>query len=611
MSLNSRSDASKGLSEFFNNIWGNTEGFVYLPTLDRSTDKWHKVFYRWPEHEKHVVQHVMSNTAQGLDVYFSPALYKGEGPKNPGRPIKENVLGSNVLWVEFDGDAPANWDGDGHLEAGPAGEAATEARSHVPEPSLRVQSSNDGHEHVYWKLDEFCTNVKWIEDKNRSITYSFRSDPSGWDAVQILRPPYTTNVKRDRPVTIISSNGASYPLAGFDFLTPPPQLVTEAIVIDDLPAVEPLIAKYTWDEVHFELFMLPKVEEGSRSSALMRLGYFCIETGMTDTEAYAILFNADERWGKYKGRQDQKRRLVDIIDRARQKHPNPVGDLSFQGLLGTEDRVEQGKGLIFGFKDFIESDISVEWVIKDLLEVGGFGMIASMPGVGKTQMSIQLGIACALGINFLHWEVMKPQKVVFLSLEMSHVSLKMFLETISKGYSPEQIALLQENFIVIPIGQSIGLDTKQGMAFVESLLDEIRPDGVITDSIGKASLEDLNDKTARTLNEKFAHLRSRYNVWMWFIHHNRKASDNNKKPTELSDVYGSVYITADMTSVLILWPVGDRIEVIPVKTRLAPDKAPFTVSRDENLFFSAFDTEEINIEDSRSSDGNGKASFAL
>lgn len=584
----STESAYEGLSEFFDFIWADTEGYVYLPTLNRKTDEWKKVFFEWPLHKDHIIKHVLSGSAKGLDVYYGPALFK----KGALKPTKENVLGTHVLWTEFDGAAPTFSD-HGTTEAPPLdGEAVSGPPSAVPAPSLRVQSSKDGHEHVYWKLDEFCKDLKWFEDRNRSITYSFRADTSGWDATQILRPPFTSNYKDSNnplPVTVARITANQYPTEQFEPLKPPPQLVTEAIGIGDLPEVTGLIAKYVWDDAHFKMFMDPAIPEGQRSSALMRLGYFCIEAGMSNEEAYAILYNADERWGKYKGRNDQKRRLVDIIDRARQKHPNPLSELTFRGLQADDKKVEQGKPLVYGFKDFLASEVHVDWVIEGLLEEGGFGMLASMPGVGKTQMSIQLGMCVALGMPFIGWEVPRPRKVVVFSLEMSHVALKMFLETIAGGYTPEQHEILQENFILIPLGEAMPLDRPEVMKFVETILDEIQPDGIIIDSVIKLSGGELSDKTASALNEKYAHLRSRYNnCFIWLIHHNRKANENNKKPTELSDVYGTVFLTSEMTSVLILWRDNshpNKVEVIPVKSRLAAMRTPFTVTRTEHLTF--------------------------
>jgi hypothetical protein len=583
MKLESESP-TEGLSDFFDSIWQDTEGFAYLPTINRETGKWKKVFFKWPEHKSLVVQHVLAASAQGLDAYYSPALYKDHS-----NPTKDNVLGTWVLWTEFDGAAPETWNGhraDGPAEPSNAGDGRTEAVAAMPAPSIRVQSSLDGHEHVYWRLYEFATDIQWLENKNRAITYEYGADSSGWDATQILRPPYTTNFKRDLPVTVRESNDSVYKFDEFEFLRPPAQLVKESIDTENLPALDRVIAKYTWEDSFYDLFIADSPTD--RSGGLMKLGYFGAEKGMTDSEIYAVLLNADNRWKKYIHRQDRKQRLTDIINRARQRHPRALESYTFAGLRGEAEKVEQGMPLIYGFNSFLESEIKVEWAIQDLIEKGGQGMVASMPGVGKTQWSLQLAICCALGIKFLKWDTLKPQKIVFFSLEMSHVALKFFIDDISKGYTDEQRLLLEENLKIIPLGEVIHLDRPEGMAFVQSMLDDINPDGIIIDSIGKTTMDELNEKVARLLNVQFRALRMRYDCFMWFIHHNRKASDNNKKPRALSDVYGNMYLTADMTSVIVLYTdfsTDDEIEVIPVKSRLSKLIAPFTVHRNEHLKF--------------------------
>lgn len=173
--------ATDELGEFFDYIWGDTEGFVYLPVQPDPygpTD-WQGFMFQWPKQRAGVIRHVLRHAATKANVFYSPAVFKAASPK------KEAVLGSWVLWVDFDGNAPESWE---TLE--------------IPYPSLRVQSSMPGHEHVYWKLEEFLDDIPVLEDRNRSIAYMLKADTSGWDADQILRPIHTINRKRDLPVVI-------------------------------------------------------------------------------------------------------------------------------------------------------------------------------------------------------------------------------------------------------------------------------------------------------------------------------------------------------------------------------------------------------------------------
>jgi hypothetical protein len=186
-------EATEELSEFFDYMWGTESPtgrpvFVYLPVKwegfqdpEKNPVGWKKFMFVWPKQKAGVIKHVLKHNALGGDVYYSPALY------NVGNPQKQNVMGSHFLWADFDGNAPASWEG-----------------LSVPEPTLIVQSSLPGHEHAYWRLDSFLEDIELLEERNASIAYALQADTSGWDADQVLRPPQTMNYKRTEPVTIKS-----------------------------------------------------------------------------------------------------------------------------------------------------------------------------------------------------------------------------------------------------------------------------------------------------------------------------------------------------------------------------------------------------------------------
>lgn len=172
------------LHDFFTYTWGTThEGWVYLPTATgpHGSQRWTGHYFKWPQHRDRVVNHVIEKAGLGYDVFFSPALFK------QAKGVRDNVIGAYVLWVDFDGNAPEH------------GEWPYE---NVPAPTLRVQSSIAGHAHMYWRMPTFLADPDLLEDRNRSLSYALGTDASGWDANQILRPPHTTNHKRERPVTI-------------------------------------------------------------------------------------------------------------------------------------------------------------------------------------------------------------------------------------------------------------------------------------------------------------------------------------------------------------------------------------------------------------------------
>jgi hypothetical protein len=297
----------------------------------------------------------------------------------------------------------------------------------------------------------------------------------------------------------------------------------------------------------------------------MALGYFMAEKKFTDLDMFAILSDAARRWGKFEGRKDRKRRLLDIIDRARQKYPLEATNY----------------GSSLGFKDILESEIEVEWVLQDLLEEQGISILSGPPGCGKTQISLQFGIHLALGLPFLGFTPTRPRKILFLSLEMGHAAIKKFMAQMATGLTEDQLTILQENFRIHPIGSDIPLDSIDGQVTIKKFLQEDAPDGVMFDSFGMSVDEDLNSNTAIKTVFKFVNrAKADYDCFFWFIHHNRKAQALNKKPSKLSDLYGSQYIAANASTVLGLWPDGATIEVNALKVRLGPEFSTFHIVRE-------------------------------
>lgn len=585
------SDPVQELNKFFVTIWGDTEGYVYLPTKDSETQKWKKTFYEWPKHKEHAIQHVLQATATKQEVYFAPAIFSEPDPHKGG------VKGSRVVWIDYDGKAP-----DGPLspatplpgtEAPPAPTEATDPADGpgmgIPEPSVRVQSSAPGHEHLYWVLDEFSTDVAFIENTNRSLAYKLEADTSGWDANQILRPPCTTNYKRGLPVEVKEYRETHHAKSQFSQLPPPEQVVSDTLDTDNLPALDGIIASYHWPEEYFKLFKKASIEQGQRSSALMRMAYFCCEAGMSDAEAFAVIENADSRWGKFKDRSDRRQRLLDALNVARIKHPRALGDANFAGLLGTP--VEVSKQFVYGFEELLNSDFKIEWAIEDLIEMQGIGMLTSLPGVGKTQWTLRLAIACALGIPFLWYKPTKKMKITFFSLEMNHPAIKSFIAKMAETLDSDQIQTLEQNFKIVPLGESLPLDTAEGRAFFESIVQENKPDGVFIDSMGKVTYSELSEeKKIKELNGYYAKVRAAYGCFLFFIHHNRKPNGDNKKPKSLPDLYGSQYIAAEASVVLNLWTEEDgTIEVSVIKARLFAIPKPYRIKRTSNLEFYVTD----------------------
>ena len=568
--------------EFFQQIWGDTEGWVYLPVKGR--DGFRKFMIPWPRKAEHVVDHVLKFAAdENAEVFYSPAIYKSP------RPEQKNVLGSWYAWVDFDGNAPTSW--------------PTEI---APLPTVEIQSSTSQKRHVYWELKEFTPRKK-IEEINRALAYALGADLSGWDANQFLRPPHTVNRKYAKPITakvLKNRTDRSYAVSAFDSVPKPKEVIRASVEISEPPDIEEVLAKGKWDEELLELFRTSGQEmqhEGrDRSGALQRLAYEGAEHGWSDEQIMAVLLDADERWGKYVGRPSRERILVDLINRARAKIGyEPEGSL--EGLakaLGVVQKVEEADDdrVLFSIDELAEMQGINDWIVEGLLTPRGIGHITGRSGIGKTQLAMQLGADLASGRgDFLGRNLDgEPIKVLVLSLEMNQYQLPLMMKPLRERY-PD---LKKENFVVYAKGEMLPLDQDSGQAYLEALLEKIRPDVVIADSLSFMSRADLtSDTDMKTLFEFLQKARNTFDFGLVIIHHHRKKANDaqsKKQPDTLHDVYGSYIVTSTVDFVLNLEERPDDVDektitMSMLKSRYAAIPDPVKVVRNDKLHFSIYD----------------------
>jgi len=569
------------LRRWFKKIWRNTEGAVKLAFQVEKDLFWQNVMFAWPSQEEAVVEWVLAKVGQGADVFYAPAIFKD---RTSGK--SANVLGSWVLWVEIDGTAPEIWEGvpyDKH-----------------PAPSVRLQSSVPGRQHCYWLLDEFV-GKEVIESKNRALAYELDADTSGWDAGQVLRPPSTKNYGHAKigrrsgtyDVELLVETETKY---GPSFIEVPPhfvEIVKNSIDLTTLPSLALVLAKGKWTDEFYKTFFADKSpEKGDRSTALMEIGYFGAEAGLSDPEIYVLVETADSRWGKYTNRTPDRRFsiLADIVERARFKHPKG-SVFDFVANFGRPSAVEPK--IVYTNREFRELKVEFQWSLENLLTVGGLGMIAGEPGVGKTQLSNQIGMCLASGMNFLNWKNSTgPSKTLLLQLEMPLAGTQKFLSLQQSNLLSSQMEMLDENLLISPLGSALPLDTESGRKFLIDLVQKYQPRFLVIDSLAKSTTKSLNeDVPARQLNDWLQAFRKQFGVSVIVVHHSRKGMAGNKKAADLNpmdELFGSRYITGDLDFFLACYKLPKRkgyLYVREAKNRYAAENPDLTIYRQPDLTF--------------------------
>ena len=593
------------LSDFLDTIWKDTDGYVVVSVKTKDLTL-KRVSPKWPEQRELVLDFILSQTARQNEVYISPALWK----KKIGNGVQFNrelLLGSHVLWVDMDGNAPDGWPITPPTDSVPP-TGAPGAALDVPEPSIRVQTSSPSNQHMYWLLDEMITDPDTLENMTRSLYLKLNAD-SGFDATRILRPPDTTNYgygKDERkgktyPVFLETTSDRVYNQSAFPVVKDFRPLVDDKL--GDIPPIEEVFAKCKWSDYFWEAFNA-EPQYKKRSDQLQELAYLGAEAGFTDEQIYAVLTAADERWKKYLGRTDKHKRLVDIIDRARAKHPVALSELTFAGLI-QEEVTDNSIQTLYNYTDFMNTEIRLEWMLEGLMPIKGYGIIAGPTGVGKSQMGLRIAEKVIIGERFLWWQLRpkdKPFKTLFFSFEMSHPELQQFFKVMSsESFLPRG----KDRFFVVPVGETVPLDQPDGQKFFEKKIEEVQPDLVIIDSLSKSMSGDFKiDSDVLNYNRYINRIREKYDTGVIVIHHNRKVQDKKYMSIELDDLYGSRFLTQDASFVLMMGQTKDnRLILNPAKVRFAVNPGPQEIARTPGLDFYV----ERQIDDNGPDSGPGNS----
>lgn len=548
------------LRAFFEYVYGEKVGYVYAPTKNPNSSEWVQNFFRWPEQKRELIEHFTQETT--LELYYSPALW------STNRISRDSFLGVRVVWAEMDYGIPTE---------------DLRRQRNVPAPSLRIRSSTEDHQHWYWKLDYFENSPDDLETVTKRIAYAVDADLSCWDYQQVLRPPTTIHQESGNRVTILERTQGEYGVGDFLALPDPPQGADNEVVLDELPDAQMVIAMYQWKQGAFETFRQPKAVVHKRSDTLCYLAYECAEMGMNDAEIMAILINADDRWGKFKGRDDRYKHLQGIILRARHKYP-----------VTTPSEAEDDFP-IFGFNSFLKQEYHLEWFIDGLVPKKTIVMTSGRPSIGKSQFNLQAAIHLALGEDYLNWEIEEAKKSIFFSMEMGPEELHEILGRMALDLDDDQIRQVEKNLLIIPVGEAVLLNNKANQAKIMRVIEKYDPAIVHIDSLGVAIGDNLGDDKVINGTMDFVKrgIINQFGCSVWFIHHNRKPQIGNKHPKYLEDLYGSQYIGGHIVSGVGLWkdkPEQEEIEVNCLKSRLGKPWDTFNMVRTENLNYSVLGT---------------------
>lgn len=244
--------------------------------FDKSSFKQH--FFEWPK-DRVEVESFLDLSSQTKNCWFCVNLLA-----EPTR-RKEHCLPTNLVWADLDEVDPQE----------------IELR-----PQVMIESS-PGRFQAIWRLDQTVQPYA-AEDYSRRIAYLVGADKSGWDLTQLLRVPFTKNLKySDTPqVELLSASTPMLPIEVFEAIEPPPMSLStietdEALPdLDNLP--DPNMIGYKF-HYHFEHTGLARLivevpqEDSDWSVSLWRLMRLAFEAGCSKEEVLSLAINSP--WNKY------------------------------------------------------------------------------------------------------------------------------------------------------------------------------------------------------------------------------------------------------------------------------------------------------------------------
>lgn len=326
--------------EFLDFIFADRPGWVYFATqepFDRTTFR--QFFFDWPN-QRGEISTWLDMSAQTKNVWFCVSQLAEK------KASKDNCLPGNIVWADLDEAKPDQIE---------------------PRPQVVIESSPNRWQSI-WRLDQTIQPYQ-AEEYSRRLAYMLDADKSGWDMTQLLRVPFTKNMKyEDTPeVKLVHAYTPTLPMEIFESLPTVPQSVPDPIETNyPLPKLEtlqdPTSIGYKYAS-HFretgltELLNRTPADSEDWSVSLWRILNLAFEAGCSREEVLSLAvvsgYNKYERDGRditYLWRDvckaEIKQRRIELL----------LGDTEDRGLVMPElvDASKLGRTIIDDYCEWAE-----------------------------------------------------------------------------------------------------------------------------------------------------------------------------------------------------------------------------------------------------------------
>jgi replicative DNA helicase len=205
-------------------------------------------------------------------------------------------------------------------------------------------------------------------------------------------------------------------------------------------------------------------------------------------------------------------------------------------------------------------------------------ILVGPPGVGKTTLAQQLmlkrigiGPQALLGLPV----AVEPKRVLYVAADRPRQAAR----SLRRMVDPEADRMALELGLVVWSGP-LAFDVTQVPTGLLELAQVHEAGTIVIDSLKDLAADLEKGEAAARVNHAMQHCVAD-GVQVLALHHQRKATADNKRPHSLADVYGSTWLTAGAGSVVLLWgEPGDPIVELRHLKQPAEEVGPLTLRHD-------------------------------
>lgn len=230
---------------------------------------------------------------------------------------------------------------------------------------------------------------------------------------------------------------------------------------------------------------------------------------------------------------------------------------------------------------FLADAKKVDWFCEPIVAKNCIGFVAGLPEAKKTWLLMDLAIEMARGGGlWLKKFPVSGGKVLFLDQERAKSETQRRLKAVIAGKGLDASTLKGQLFV--RCGSSTKLDLQHSYDAFRKELGDIKPDVVMIDSFATFhTKEESNRMEIQQVLERIKKLRDEFNCAFLLVHHETKASYQNRKeggiPSYL-DMSGNVAIPAAAEMTLSVVQHDDEKSMVHhTKSTLGVKIAPFLV----------------------------------